>query len=134
MNVFDYFFLYSKDLKKDFVLGPIEQISFDQLYERVIKLAQYLNREVGENENIILMSQNSVFFLIAYLGIMKSGNVCVPLNPLIEQENLDYIIKTTACKYFFIPQKTSEKYSFSNATLIDETKLDSILNSTTSNK
>ena len=131
MNIFDYFFLYSKDLKKDFVLGPIEQISFDQLYERVIKLAKYLNREVGENENIILMSHNSVFFLIAYLGIMKSGNVCVPLNPLIEQENLDYIIKTTACKYFFIPQKTSEKYSFSNATLIDETKLDSILNSTT---
>ncbi len=76
------------------------------------------------------MSQNSVYFLIAYLGIMKSGNVCVPLNPLIEQENFDYIIKTTDCKYFFIPQKTSEKYSFSNATMIDEVRLDSILNST----
>lgn len=131
MNIFDYFFLYSKDLKKDFVLGPIERISFDQLYERVIKLAQYLSGEVGENENIILMSQNSVFFLIAYLGIMKSGNVCVPLNPLIEQENLDYIIKTTGCRYFFIPSKTIEKYSFSNTTIIDEIKLDSILNSIT---
>ena len=131
MNVVDYFFFNSKDLKKAFVLGPIEQISFDQLYERVTKLAQYLNKEVGENENIVLMSHNSAYFLIAYLGIMKSGNVCVPLNPLIEQENLDYIIKTTACKYFFVPQKTSDKYSYSNATLIDENNLDPILNSTT---
>lgn len=131
MNVVDYFFFNSKNLKKDFVLGQIEQISFDQLYERVTKLAQYLNKEVGENENIILMSQNSVFFLIAYLGIMKSGNVCVPLNPLIEQENLNYIVKATDCKYFFVPHKTSEKYSFSNANLIDETKLNFILNLTT---
>ena len=131
MNVFDYFFHKSKELNKDFVLGPSERISFNQLYEKAVKLAQYLNREIGENENIILMSQNSVYFLIAYLGIMKSGNVSVPLNPLIEQENLDYIIKATSCKYFFIPQKTSEKYSFTNATLFDETKLDSILNSTT---
>ncbi|MCU0413860.1 MAG: AMP-binding protein, partial [Ignavibacteriaceae bacterium] len=119
MNVFDYFFHQSKELNKDFVLGPSERISFNQLYEKAVKLAQYLN-----------MSQNSVYFLIAYLGIMKSGNVCVPLNPLIEQENFDYIIKTTDCKYFFIPQKTSEKYSFSNATMIDEVRLDSILNST----
>lgn len=129
MNVVDYFFFNSKELKKDFVLGPSEHISFNHLYEKTIKLSQYLSREVGENENIILMSQNSVFFLIAYLGIMKSGNVCVPLNPLIEQENLDYISKATACKYFFIPPKTGEKYSFTNAVLIDETKLESILNS-----
>jgi long-chain acyl-CoA synthetase len=132
MNVVDYLFFNSKDLKKDFVLGPIEQIFFNQLYEKVTKLAQYLNKEVGENKNIVLMSHNSVFFLIAYLGIMKSGNVCVPLNPLIEQENLDYIIKTTTCKYFFVPKRTSEKYSFTNAVLIDEAILDSILNSTTS--
>lgn len=131
MNIFDYFFLYSKELKKDFVLGPIERISFFQLYERASKLANYLKKEVGENENIILMSHNSVFFLVAYLGIMKSGNVCVPLNPLIEQENLDYIINTTACKYFFIPPKTSEKYTFADVFIIDETKLDSILNSST---
>ena len=131
MNIFDYFFLYSKDLNKDFVLGPLEQISYSQLYEKGLKLAQYLNREIGENKNIILISQNSVYFLIAYLGIMKSGNVCVPLNPLIEQENLDYITKTTECNYFFISQKTSEKLETPNATIINETDLDIIVNSST---
>lgn len=128
MNIVDYFFLDSKNLKKDFVLGPVEQISYNQLYEKSLKLSQYLNRKLGENQNIILMSHNSVFFLIAYLGIMKSGNVCIPLNPLIEQKNLDFIIKSTDCKYFFIASKTSEKYSLPDATIINEAELETITN------
>ncbi|HMN26256.1 MAG TPA: class I adenylate-forming enzyme family protein, partial [Ignavibacteriaceae bacterium] len=128
MNIVDYFFLHSKNLKKDFVLGPVEQISYNQLYEKSLKLSQYLNRKLGENQNIILMSHNSVFFLIAYLGIMKSGNVCIPLNPLIEQKNLDFIIKSTDCKYFFIASKTSEKYSLPDATIINEAELAAITN------
>ena len=131
MTVFDYFFHSSKDLKKDFVLGPTEQISYSQLYEKGLKLAQYLKKEFGENNNIILISQNSVFFLIAYLGIMKSGNACVPLNPVIEQENLDFIIKATECKTFFVPQGTREKYSLPNTAVINESELDNLINSIT---
>ncbi|MGB5531413.1 MAG: AMP-binding protein, partial [Ignavibacteriaceae bacterium] len=131
MNVFDYLFFYSKDLKKDFVLGPSEQISYQQLYEKGLKLARYLEKEIGENNNIILISQNSVFFLIAYLGIMNSGNVCVPLNPVIEQENLDFIIKATESKTFFVPQRTREKYSLPDTKIINETDLDTLINSVT---
>ena len=129
MNVFDNFFLSSKNLRKDFVLGPTEQISYQQLYEKALKLAQHLKKEIGENNNITLISQNSVFFVIAYLGIMKSGNVCVPLNPVIEQENLDFIIKATECKTFFIPKRTSEKYLFPKAAIFNEADLVNIINS-----
>ena len=131
MNVFDYFFLYSKDLNKDFVLGPVEQISYPQLYEKGLKLAHYLKKEIGENNNIILISQNSVFFLIAYLGIMKSGNVCVPLNPVIEQENLEFIINATESKTIFVLQRTREKYLFQNALIFNETDLENLINSIT---
>jgi len=127
MNIFDYFFSYSKDLKKGFLLGPAEQISYSELYEKGLKLANYLNKKIGENQNIILTSQNSVFFLIAYLGIMKSGNVCVPLNPIIEQENLDFILNTTESKNVFAPRKISSKYSFSDAKIFEEINLDEIL-------
>lgn len=131
MNVFDYFFLYSKNLNKDFVLGPSEQISYPQLYQKGLKLAQHLKKEIGENNNVILISQNSVFFLVAYLGIMRSGNVCVPLNPVIEQENLDFIIKATECKTFFVPQRIRGKYLLPNTAIINETDLDKLLNSLT---
>jgi len=127
MNIFDYFFSYSKDLKKDFVLGPAEQISYSQIFEKGLKLANYLKKEIGENQNIILISQNSVFFLIAYLGIMKSGNVCVPLNPVTEQENLDFILNTTKSKYVFISKRIRVKYSIPNARIFEEADLDDIL-------
>jgi len=127
MNIFDYFFSYSKDLKKDFILGPAEQISYNQVFEKGLKLANYLNKEIGENQNIILISQNSVFFLIAYLGIMKSGNVCVPLNPVTEQENLDFILNTTKSRYVFAPKRIRTKYSFSDAKIFEEVNLDDIL-------
>jgi len=128
MNIFDYFFSYSKDLNKNFLLGPIEQISYSQIFKKGLKLANYLNKEIGENQNIILISQNSVFFLIAYLGIMKSGNVCVPLNPVIEQENLDFILNTTKSKYVFAPKRIRAKYSIPNVRVFEEADLDSIVN------
>lgn len=131
MNVFDYFFVNSKDLNKDFVLGTTEQISYKKLYEKGLKLAQYLKSEVGENNNIILISHNSVFFLIAYLGIMKSGNSVVPLNPVIEQDNLDFILKATGCETIFVTQRIKDKYSLPDITIINETDLENTLNSNT---
>ena len=127
MNVFDYLFSYSKDLSKNFVLGPNEQATYDHIYKNSLKLAHYLKNEIGENHNVILINQNSVFSLIAYLGIMKSGNTCVPLNPLIEQKNLDFIINTTKCSFAFIPKKIEVKYSFSDVRIYDEAGLNKIL-------
>ena len=134
MNIFNYFFSYSKDLKKDFVLGPAEQISYSELYEKGLKLANYLNKEIGENQNIILIGQNSVFFLIAYLGIMKSGNVCVPLNPVIEQENLDFILNTTRSKIVFTPPQNTANYSFSDINIIEKINLEEILKNPVQNE
>ena len=59
-----------------------------------------MKEKVGKNKNIILISQNSVFFITAYLGILKSGNICVPINFSIEQENMNYIFNTTECSWF----------------------------------
>ena len=44
--------------------------------------------QVFDPYNIILASPNSSFFLIVYLAILKSGNICVPLNPATEEEIL----------------------------------------------
>ena len=49
-----------------------------------------------------LISPNSTFFIIAYMAIMKSGNVCVPLNPSIEAENLAFVVDLCKAKIAFI--------------------------------
>ena len=123
MNVFDYFFSTTQNLEKDFVLGSKETISFKQLHENSLKVASYLKEHVGENQNIILISPNSVFFITAYLGILKSGNVCVPLNYVVEQDNLDFILDTTDCNTVFITKGLKPRVKFNDdITLITETE------------
>ena len=120
MNFVDYLFENSSSLEKDLVLGPKETISYPDIYSNSLNLANYLKKEFGENNNILLISHNSVYFITAYLAIMKSGNVCVPLNPTIEKENLDFIVKETESKYAFIPDKLVSKYSFQNINIVDD--------------
>ncbi|MFA6701545.1 MAG: AMP-binding protein [Dysgonamonadaceae bacterium] len=130
MNIFDYFFEKSKSLQKDFVLGSTENASFQQIYMWSLRLANFLLENVGENNRIIIMSQNSVFFIVSYLGIIKSGNICVPLNPVLEQDNLNYVISLTDCRLCFISQQVLLLHKFS-MNVINESELDRILAETT---
>jgi len=126
MNVVDYLFQLSKKLDKDLILGPNEQVSYRLIYDSSLKIAAYLRQKVGEKKNILLIGQNSYFFVATYLGIMKSGNTCIPLDPLIEKENLKYILQKTQSKHVFIPQKLISKFSFSNETIYHESLLDQL--------
>lgn len=112
MNVFDYLFDTTGNLEKDFLLGNKEKISFKKLHHESLKIASYLAQNVGTNQNIVLVSPNSVFFITAYLGILKSQNVCVPLDYSIEQNNLNYIIETTNCSCVFSDAMTQSKLHF----------------------
>ena len=129
MNVFDHLFDTSKNLEKDFLLGSKEIVSFKKLHDDSLKIASYLKETVGENQHILLVSPNSAFFITAYLGILKSGNICVPVNFSIEQENLDYIISTTECTTIFISKPLKRRLKFdSNIHLIDDHESKSIIN------
>lgn len=121
MNVFDYFFESTQILKKDFVLNPKQTIAFAALYEDSLKIASYLQEHIGNGQNVLIICPNSVFFLTSYLGVLKSGNACVPLNFTIEQENLDYILDTTESQMVFVTKAIKRKLSFPNTVvLIDE--------------
>ena len=84
------------------MLGNKEKLSYSELYKDSLKLARTLKETYGQKNNIILISPNSSFFLVAYLAILKSGNVCVPLSPSIEDHNLSYIVELTGAKIAFI--------------------------------
>ena len=128
MNVFDYFFENTKHLKKDFVIGNKETISYQELYKNSLKIASFLKEKVGAGQNIILIKQNSVFFITAYLGIMKSGNVCVPLDFSIEKENFGFIKELSESKVVFYDKKLSSKIDFKTFDLkIDDDAFENLI-------
>ncbi len=128
MNVFDYFFSDTKGMSKKFILNEGDDVSFEKLYASSLSLSHYLFERFGENNKIILISQNSLFFITCYLAIIKSGNVCVPLNPSIEQDNFNYIEKVTDCKILFVSDKSKLKLSINNE-IISESNLNEMLTS-----
>jgi len=80
-----------------------------ELYESSLHLANWLSIEVGQKQNVILISANNLFFIKAYLAILKSGNICIPIDPAIEKENFLYISDITKPKLIFATSDISRK-------------------------
>lgn len=127
MNAFDYFFENTKHLEKSFVLGNSEFISYRDLYTQSKNFANYLNKKIGKDQNIILIAPNSVFSIISYLAVIKSQNVVVPLNPEIEQSNLDFIQDKCNSKLVITTTKLASKLQVKDAEYLDEKVLKEIL-------
>ncbi|MBN2667389.1 MAG: AMP-binding protein [Bacteroidales bacterium] len=94
MNAVDYFFEHTSGLEKPFLAGR-ETITFKELHHESLKLAAWIRNKVGTGKHIMILSVNNLFMLKAYLAVIKSGNVCIPLDPRIEKDNFDYIAGLT---------------------------------------
>lgn len=125
MNAFDYFFEQTSELEKPFLVGK-EEISFKQLNNSAINLASWLENEVGRNKHIILISINNLFFITSYLAIIKSGNICIPLDPSIEKENFNYINELTKPVLTFVTSVNAKKLELkSEKCILPDTVFDS---------
>ncbi len=108
MNAFNYFFEHTSHLDKPLLAGK-EEISFRQLYTDSLNMAAWLKKEVGVKKHILLISVNNLFFIKTYLAILKSGNICIPLDPNIEQENYRYICDLTNPELVFLTRDLEQK-------------------------
>ena len=113
MNAFDYFFEKTSALEKPFLAGK-EEISFRKLYDSSLSLASWLEHEVGRNKHIILISVNNLFCITSYLAIIKSGNICIPLDPGIEKENFNYISGLTKPALIFLTRDAEKRLDLQN--------------------
>ena len=110
MNVFDYFFEHSRFMDKEAVVGN-DSIRFPELFSRAVKVADQFRKAYGENNYVLILSENSVFLITAYLALLKSGNVCVPLNPAIELENLDKVLEKTGSTLAFVSKRYQARFA-----------------------
>jgi len=116
MNAFDYFFEHTSGLDKQFLVGR-EEITYKELYRSCISLADWISEKVGTSQHIFLLSVNNIFFLKAYLAIIKSGNICIPLDPGIEKENFSYIHDLTLPKLIFLTPDVERKLELGSSSV-----------------
>ncbi len=125
MNAFDYFFENTNQLEKQFLVGT-ESISYRELYKSSLYLANGLLDHIGQKQKVILISANNLFFIKAYLAIIKSGNICIPIDPGIEKENFEYISGITNPKLIFATKDIGRKLPIDSFNCISPESINSV--------
>jgi len=103
MNLFDYLFERTGNLEKKLVLGDAETATYREIHGKILKVASYLGR--WKKQNIGLVADNSIFFIIAYFAMIKSGNVAVPVSPKVSRSEFGKIADTCSMDVVFSAEK-----------------------------
>jgi acyl-CoA synthetase (AMP-forming)/AMP-acid ligase II len=79
-----------------------EQHSYGELQSTAGQVSRYLLQIAGEKgERVILASDNSLFWVAAYLGTLWPGLVSIPLPPSIPPQEFQYILRATGARIVF---------------------------------
>ena len=69
--------------------------SFREFYREAHSLAAYFLSEGCKRRNIAILGENSYEWILAWFGIVLSGNVAVPLDRLLPPEEIAFILGDT---------------------------------------
>jgi long-chain acyl-CoA synthetase len=100
-NVTDYL-LEGKDPDRIALHLPSRQYSYGELQGAVARVTSLLLATGAQkSDRVILASENSLFWVAAYLGAMRAGLVCVPLPPSVPGADLAFILNATKPAFAF---------------------------------
>ncbi|MGD8192174.1 long-chain-fatty-acid--CoA ligase [Brevibacillus ginsengisoli] len=78
---------------RDAIIYNQEKITYAQLNHHVDKLAAGLiSRGIRKGDRVALVLGNSLEFVSAYYGILRTGAVVVPINPIFSAREIEYIL------------------------------------------
>ena len=89
-----------------------QQITYRELMDRASRVARFLKHlGIRPELPVCLFMDHSAELVIAILGILKAGGVCVPLDPAYPEEHLDFIFGDTAAEIVLIQEKYFDRLS-----------------------
>src|SRR6516165_2324881 len=90
------FLLQGKPPARVMLETPQGFFTFGELDSAARKVAAFLLKSGARRGNrILLVAQNSYFWVVSYLGILRAGLVCVPLPASISGQDLAFITQST---------------------------------------
>ncbi len=85
------------------------RITFSELLDMSERFATFLHSAgIRKGDRVAIYMQNSPQWIISYFGILRANAVVVPVNPMLIERELEYIISDSECKLIVT---TSELYS-----------------------
>ena len=91
-------------------------ITYLDLKDKTDNISNFIKNKELYQESIIMCLDHNQYFPLYMLGIMKSGNIYVPVLPETPIERFKYIIDDTNCKLVITNKKYSNKIKSLNLT------------------
>jgi acyl-CoA synthetase (AMP-forming)/AMP-acid ligase II len=127
VNFVDFLFSNNCKLKKDAVIIGDDSLSFADLYRLVIRFAGFLFKAHGQNQLIPIIADNSIFYILCYLAVIKSGNVAIPIDTNLPPEKFRKITEKSNSSIACIQEKYLDKYKLGDfKTIYSQKVLDSL--------
>ena len=79
-------------LDRDYAYADVERGS--------AAVAAYLSTSASLGDRVILVAENSLYWVAAYLGILRAGLVCVPVPETIAPDDFRYVVNATGARVF----------------------------------
>ena len=77
--------------------------TYGELQSAAHDVVKYLLDANGcKGDRVILISENSFFWIASYLGILRAGMVCIPLPVAAVSKEIDYILHMTEPRFAFL--------------------------------
>jgi len=100
-NVTD-FLLAGKDPSRIALQFLRQDVSYGELRRAIDETAKSILQLGGKKgEPVILIGDNSFFWVATYLGILRAGLVCVPLSTSVSTRDLKYVLDNTQARTVF---------------------------------
>lgn len=122
MNFVDFLFERSRDSHGEFIAGVKETITFRDLYAKVEDLSKWMAQEHGWGKEVLILADNSAFFVLTYLATMRSGNVPLLVETRIGKEELAQLMSTCRPVLAFMQSRLASK-AVPGVTLLTEADL-----------
>ncbi len=110
MNVVDYL-MANPAAAGDLALLTLKgEHSYGELREAVDAVAGYLIRSGAQKgDKVLLLSENSLFWVAGYLGTLRAGCVSVPLTANVSGEDLNFVIGSCSIRFGLIYDKINHE-------------------------
>jgi len=110
MNFVRYLLEKNRDQEKLFILGNHGTLTYAEFGQKLKNVSSFLSSRFGTRKKILLMADNTPFFIISYLSVIYTGNIAILVETKISKTDLAQIQGTSSlsgalvqdryCRYF----------------------------------
>jgi acyl-CoA synthetase (AMP-forming)/AMP-acid ligase II len=123
MNFVSYLLEKNRNPEKLFILGDHGTLTYAEFEKKLENVSSVLYNRYGSRKKILLIADNTPFFIISYLSIIYSGNIAVLVETRISKTDLTQINETSSLSGALVQAKYCPYFEDSPFDIINETIL-----------